>query len=59
VLEVEIRERSAGHERKLILDALVEIGAERGYAETTIATILAHAGLDRAGGRLVDRRRSE
>jgi len=47
VLDVEIRERSAGHERKLILDALVEIGAERGYAETTIVTILDRAALDR------------
>jgi AcrR family transcriptional regulator len=47
VLDVEIRERSAGHERKRILDALVEIGAERGYAETTIATIVERAALDR------------
>lgn len=47
MLDVEIRERSAGHERKLILDALVEIGAEQGYAETTIATIIDRAGLDR------------
>jgi AcrR family transcriptional regulator len=47
VLDVEIRERSAGHERKLILGALVEIGAEQGYAETTIATVVERAGLDR------------
>ncbi len=47
MLDVEIRERSAGHERKLILDALVEIGAERGYAETTITTIVERADLDR------------
>jgi AcrR family transcriptional regulator len=48
VLDVEIRERSAGHERKRILDTLVEIGAERGYAETTIVTIVERAGLDRS-----------
>ena len=48
MLNVEIRERSAGHERKLILDALIEIGAEQGYAETTIATILDRTSLDRA-----------
>jgi AcrR family transcriptional regulator len=48
VLDVEIRERSAGHERKRILHALVEIGAERGYAETAVATILDRTGLDRS-----------
>jgi AcrR family transcriptional regulator len=48
VLDVEIRECSAGHERKLILDALVEIVAKKGYAETTIATIVERAGLDRS-----------
>lgn len=48
MLDVEIRERSAGHERKRILDTLVEIGAERGYAETTIVTIVERAGLDRS-----------
>jgi AcrR family transcriptional regulator len=47
VLNVEIRERSAGHERKRILDALIEIGTERGYAETTVTTIIERAGLAR------------
>jgi AcrR family transcriptional regulator len=47
VLEVETRERAAGSERERILAALVEIAAERGYAETTIETILESACLDR------------
>jgi AcrR family transcriptional regulator len=47
VLDAEIRERSAEQERELIVEALVEIAAERGYAETTIGTILERAGLDR------------
>jgi AcrR family transcriptional regulator len=47
VLDVEQRELSAGAERKAILDALIAIAAERGYAETTIEAILGQAGLDR------------
>ena len=47
MLDVEQRELSAGTERQAILDALIAIAAERGYAETTIATILDRAGLDR------------
>jgi len=47
MLDVETRERTAGPERDRILAALVEIAAERGYAETTIETILEAADLDR------------
>jgi AcrR family transcriptional regulator len=47
VLDVEQRELSAGAERQAILDALIAIAAERGYAETTIETILDRSGLDR------------
>jgi AcrR family transcriptional regulator len=47
VLDVESRELSAGAERKLILDALIDVAADRGYSETTIETILERAGLDR------------
>jgi AcrR family transcriptional regulator len=47
VLEVEIRERAANRERERIVEALIEIAAERGYAETTIEAVLEHAGLER------------
>ena len=47
MLDVETRERTTGPERERILAALVEIAAERGYAETTIETILEKTGLDR------------
>ncbi len=47
MLDVETRERTAGSERERILAALVEIAAERGYAETTVETILEKAGVDR------------
>jgi AcrR family transcriptional regulator len=47
VLDLEIRERAAGPERERIVEALIEIAAERGYAETTIESILDRAGLDR------------
>jgi len=47
VLDVESRERSAVAERKLILDALIDVAADRGYAETTIEMVLERAGLDR------------
>jgi AcrR family transcriptional regulator len=47
VFDVEIRERSRGQEREVILGAVVEIAAEHGYAETTIGMILKRAGLGR------------
>lgn len=48
VLEAGTGERTAGPERERILAALVEIAAERGYAETTIETVLERAELERA-----------
>ena len=47
MLDLETRERAASPERERIVEALIEIAAERGYAETTIELILDHAGLDR------------
>lgn len=47
MLDVEQRELSASAERQAILDALIAIAGERGYAETTIEAILERAGLDR------------
>jgi AcrR family transcriptional regulator len=47
VLDLESRERAASDERRRIIDALIEIAAERGYAETKIETILERAELDR------------
>jgi len=47
VLEVESRELAARGERERIVEALIEIAAERGYAETNIETILERAGVDR------------
>ena len=47
MLDLEQRELSAAAERQAILDALIAIAAEHGYAETTIETILDRAGLDR------------
>jgi AcrR family transcriptional regulator len=44
---LETRERAASPERERIVEALIEIAAERGYAETTIELILDRAGLDR------------
>jgi AcrR family transcriptional regulator len=48
VLDLETRERAASPERERIVEALIEIAAERGYAETTVELILDRAGLDRA-----------
>jgi len=48
VLDLETRERAAIPERERIVEALIEIAAERGYAETTIEMILDRAGVDRA-----------
>jgi AcrR family transcriptional regulator len=47
VLDLETRERAASPERGRIVEALIEIAAERGYAETTIEMIPERAGLDR------------
>jgi AcrR family transcriptional regulator len=47
VLDLETRERAASPERERIVEALIEIAAERGYAETTIELIVERAGLDR------------
>jgi AcrR family transcriptional regulator len=48
VLDVESRELAARGERERIVDAVIEIASERGYAETKIETILDRAALDRA-----------
>jgi AcrR family transcriptional regulator len=47
VLDLETRERAASPERERIVEALIEIAAERGYAETTIELIVERAELDR------------
>ncbi|HEY6550596.1 MAG TPA: TetR/AcrR family transcriptional regulator [Solirubrobacterales bacterium] len=47
MLDLETRERAASPERERIVEALIEIAAERGYAETTIELILDRASLDR------------
>ncbi|HEX3323970.1 MAG TPA: TetR/AcrR family transcriptional regulator [Solirubrobacterales bacterium] len=47
MLDLETRERAASPERERIVEALIEIAAERGYAETTIELIVERAGLDR------------
>jgi len=47
VLNTETREETGSSERAQIVEALVEVAAERGYGETTIELILERAGLDR------------
>ncbi|HXR31738.1 MAG TPA: TetR/AcrR family transcriptional regulator [Solirubrobacterales bacterium] len=47
MLDLETRERAASPERERIVEALIEIAAERGYAETSIELIIERAGLDR------------
>jgi AcrR family transcriptional regulator len=47
VLDVETRERAASPERERIVQALIEIAAERGYADTSIELIVERAGIDR------------
>jgi AcrR family transcriptional regulator len=47
VLDTKTREETGSSERALIVEALIEIAAERGYGETTIESILDRAGLDR------------
>jgi len=46
VLETETR-TSASSERAQLIEALIEIAAERGYMDTSIELVIAHAGLDR------------
>jgi len=47
VLDTKTRDRTGSSERAEIVEALIEIAAERGYGETTIELILDRAGLDR------------
>jgi len=47
VLDLETRERAASPERERIVEALIDVAAERGYAETTVEMVLERAGLDR------------
>jgi AcrR family transcriptional regulator len=44
---LETAPRSAASERARLIEALIEVAAERGYIETSIEAILARAGLDR------------
>jgi AcrR family transcriptional regulator len=46
VLETETRNASSS-ERARLIEALIEVAAERGYADTTIEMVLTRAGLDR------------
>jgi AcrR family transcriptional regulator len=46
VLETETR-TSASSERAQLIEALIEVAAERGYMDTSIETVVARAGLDR------------
>ncbi len=48
MLKVESREVSSGSERACIVEALIEVAAEHGYAGTSVEMILDRAGLDRA-----------
>jgi AcrR family transcriptional regulator len=47
VLDTETPRRTGSGERAQIVEALIEIAAERGYGETTIELVLERAGLDR------------
>jgi len=47
VLDVKGRDRAGSAESSRILEATIEIAAERGYAETTVEIILDRAGVDR------------
>ncbi len=47
MIDTETRERAGSSERALIVAALIEVAAERGYGETTIELVLERAGLDR------------
>lgn len=47
MLDTETRDRAGSSERTQIVEALIEVAAERGYGETSIDLILDRAGLDR------------
>ncbi len=47
MLDTETRSRTGSSERAQIVQALIEVAAERGYGETTIELVLERAGLDR------------
>jgi AcrR family transcriptional regulator len=47
VLDTQTREETGSFERAQIVEALIEVAAERGYGETTIESILERAELDR------------
>lgn len=47
MLDTETRSRTGSSERAEIVQALIEVAAERGYGETTIELVLERAGLDR------------
>ncbi len=47
MLETETRDRAGSSERTQIVEALIEVAAERGYGETSVDLILDRAGLDR------------
>ncbi len=47
MLETDTPIRTGGGEREEIVDALIEVAAERGYGRTTIELVLERAGLDR------------
>lgn len=47
MLDTETRSRTGSDEREEIVEALIEVAAERGYGETTIELVLERAGLDR------------
>ena len=48
MLESETRERVSSPERARIIEALIEVAAEHGYAGTTVEMILERAGVDRS-----------
>ena len=47
MLDTDTPTRTGGGERDAIVDALIEVAAERGYGRTTIELVLERAGLDR------------
>ena len=47
MLQAEARSRTANPEREQIVEALIEVAAERGYLDTTVELIVGRAGLDR------------
>ena len=47
MLDTQTREETGSFERAQIVEALIEVAAERGYGETTIESILERAELDR------------